>query len=73
MSSPYFTEEHDLFRQTVRSFIEQEVVPHANEWETQGRIPNTIWQRMGELGLLGLNYPEAYGGADLDFFYSVVF
>ncbi len=73
MKSPYFTEDHDLFRQTVRDFIEKEVVPNTNEWEAQQDVPRSIWTRMGELGFLGINYPEAYGGAEADFFYSVVF
>lgn len=73
MPSPYFTEDHALFRQSVRQFIETEVVPHASEWENQQQIPRHIWQRMGELGFLGINLPEKYGGSEADFFYSVVF
>lgn len=73
MKSPYFTEEHHLFRQSVRQFIETEVAPHANEWEEKQQIPRYIWQRMGELGYLGLHYPEKYGGSQADFFYSVIF
>lgn len=73
MKSPYFKEEHHLFRQTVRQFIETEVAPHAVEWEEQQEIPRSIWQRMGELGFLGLHYPEKYGGSAADFFYSVIF
>jgi len=73
MKSPYFTSEHDLFRQSVRQFIENEVAPHAQEWESNEAIPRYIWKRMGELGLLGLHYPEQYGGAGSGFFYSVIF
>ncbi len=73
MKSPYFNSEHDLFRQSVRQFIENEVAPHANEWEENQEIPRYIWKRMGELGYLGLVYPEKYGGAAADFFYSVIF
>lgn len=69
----YFTDDHQLFRQTVRQFIETEVVPHADAWETERRIPKPIFQRMGSLGYLGLPFPEAYGGAGADFWYSVVF
>lgn len=69
----YFTDDHQLFRQTVRQFIETEVVPHTEAWETERRIPKTIFQRMGSLGYLGLPFPEAYGGAGADFWYSVVF
>ena len=73
MRSPYFTRDHELFRQTVREFMEKEVVPHADAWEEAGRIPRDIWKKMGELGFLGINFPEKYGGAEADFFYSVVF
>jgi alkylation response protein AidB-like acyl-CoA dehydrogenase len=73
MKSLHFTKEHDLFRQTVREFFENEVKPHAEEWERAQRIPRSIWQKMGELGFLGINFPEKYGGAEADFFYSVVF
>lgn len=69
MKSPYFTEEHELFRNTVRQFMHTEVLPFANQWEKEKRIPRTIWEKMEELGFLGINFPEKYGGADADFFY----
>ncbi|MFN8345552.1 MAG: acyl-CoA dehydrogenase family protein [Spirosomataceae bacterium] len=71
--SLYFNEDHELFRQSVRRFIEKEVVPHTEAWETERRIPSEIFKRMGELGFLGLLYEEAYGGANADFRFSVVF
>ncbi len=73
MKSPYFTPDHGTFRNTVRQFIEKEVVPFAEKWEEERRIPRSIWKRMGELGFLGINYPEALGGTGADFLYSVVF
>ncbi|MEN6320962.1 MAG: acyl-CoA dehydrogenase family protein [Syntrophaceae bacterium] len=73
MRSFYFTSSHEIFRNTVRQFIEKEVAPHAEEWEKNQRIPRSIWSRMGELGFLGINYPDTYGGTGADFFYSVVF
>jgi len=73
MKSLYFTEDHTFFRQTVRQFIETEVVPHADEWEKAQKIPRHIWKRMGELGFLGINLPEIYGGSEADLFFSVVF
>jgi len=72
-ASQYFTDDHALFRQTVRRFIETEVVPHTETWETERRIPKAIFQRMGGLGYLGLPFPERYGGSGADFWYSVVF
>src|SRR5437667_5292623 len=61
-----------MFRATVRSFVEREVMPHVEEWETAGRMPKAIFRRMGELGFLGLEYDEKYGGAGGDFLTSVV-
>ncbi len=69
----YFTEEHELFRSSLREFLEKEVRPNINTWEKQKKIPRDIWEKMGEMGYLGLSYPEEYGGANLDFFYEVIF
>ena len=57
MKHPMFTEEHELFRDTVRKFVEKELVPHAEEWEEAGEFPNSVFIRMGEFGFLGLRYP----------------
>jgi alkylation response protein AidB-like acyl-CoA dehydrogenase len=73
MDAYYFTEEHELFRESLRSFLQKEVVPHIETWEEQGRIPRDIWEKMGDMGFLGLGYPKEYGGMELDFFYDVVF
>ncbi|MEN8120473.1 MAG: acyl-CoA dehydrogenase family protein [Bacteroidota bacterium] len=73
MDSIYYNEEHDLFRQSIRDFIKREVVPFADEWEKNRQIPKDLWLKMGEMGYLGINYPEKYGGMDLDFFFSVIF
>ncbi len=69
----YFSEEHELFRQSLRHFLQQEVMPHIDQWEEAQRIPRHVWQKMGQMGFLGLSYPEQYGGMGLDFFYDVVF
>jgi acyl-CoA dehydrogenase len=69
----YFTEEHELFRTSLRAFLQKEVEPNITEWEENGKIPKSIWKKMGDMGFLGLSYPEEYGGANLDFFYDVVF
>ena len=68
-----FTPEHDMFRKSVRSFVEKELVPHVDEWEEAEIAPlHTIFKKMGNLGFLGLNYPEEYGGAGADIWYTVV-
>jgi acyl-CoA dehydrogenase len=67
-----FSEEHELFRKSVRSFVEQEIVPHALDWDDQGQIPRALFRRLGELGFLGVEFPPEYGGAGADFAMSVV-
>lgn len=69
----YFTPEHELFRESLRRFIEKEVVPYIDQWEAQQQVPKSVWKKFGDQGFLGLHYPEQYGGAGLDFFYSVIF
>lgn len=72
MKSPYFTEDHEIFRREVRKFVEKEVLPHAGTWEKEEHIPRDLWEKMGSLGFLGINFADKYGGAGLDIFYSVV-
>jgi len=67
-----FTEEHAMLRRTIRAFVEKEVVPHVAGWEEAGRIPRSFWRRLGDLGLLGLEFPAEYGGGGGDFRSSVV-
>ncbi len=73
MNRYYFTEEHEMFRQSLRSFLEKEVKPNIDKWEEERFTPRSIWKQMGDMGFLGLGYPEDYGGSNLDFFYDVVF
>src|SRR5213593_816503 len=61
-----FNEQHEMFRATVRQFVEREIMPHVEEWEGAGRMPRSIWPRLGELGFLGLEYDEKYGGSGAD-------
>jgi len=72
MDSMYFTEEHQLFRKSLQDFLKKEVVPHIDKWEETGTIDRFIWEKFGEMGYFGLAYPEAYGGLDLDLFYTVI-
>jgi acyl-CoA dehydrogenase len=67
-----FTDEHEMLRRTVRAFVEKEVTPHVDAWEEAGRIPREFWRRLGDLGLLGLEFPPEYGGGGADFLSSVV-
>ena len=69
----YFNEEHNLFRESLRDFLEREVRPNLEVWEKNGKIPKSIWKKMGDMGFLGLSLPEKYGGSNLDFFFEVIF
>jgi alkylation response protein AidB-like acyl-CoA dehydrogenase len=66
-----FTDEHDQLRDSIRRFAEKELAPHAEEWE-ETTFPDWVFQRMGELGFLGLSYPEEYGGQGGDYFSNIV-
>ncbi|QQK81810.1 acyl-CoA dehydrogenase family protein [Salicibibacter cibi] len=70
---PYFTEEHEKMRKTIRKFVKEELRPHADEWEEAGEFPRDIFKRMGDLGFLGLYYPEEVGGQGGDYFMALVF
>lgn len=71
--NPYFTKEHQQLRDMIRCFIDKSVLPNADQWEKDGAVPREILIEMGELGLLGIRYPEVYGGSDLDTLATVVF
>ena len=62
----YFGEEHELLRAQIRRFVDEEIKPHALQWEQDGMVPRKVLRRMGELGFLGIRYPAEYGGSDMD-------
>ncbi|WP_263142310.1 acyl-CoA dehydrogenase family protein [Pseudomonas sp. RIT-PI-AD] len=67
-----FGSDHELFRDSVRKFLEQEAVPHHAQWEKDGHVDRELWRKAGEAGLLCSHVPEAYGGMGADFLYSAV-
>ena len=67
-----YSEEHKIFRDSLRKFLDKEVVPHIEEWEEAGIVPRSVWKKMGEQGFLCMNVPEEYGGLAADFLYSVI-
>jgi len=71
-ANPYFSEEHLLFRDQIRRFVDQEVKPHAEAWEEAGMVPREILRRMGTLGFLGIRYPAQYGGSEMDTLTSAI-
>ncbi|MEI4799844.1 acyl-CoA dehydrogenase family protein [Bacillus sp. FJAT-51639] len=72
MKHAYLEEEHHIFRDAFRKFLEKEAYPHYNQWEKDGIIPRSLWRKMGENGFLCPMVEERYGGAEADFGYSVV-
>jgi len=72
MRRDVFGEEHDLFREQCRRFVEKEVAPRAAEWNARGASEREVWRRAGEAGLLGACAPEEYGGAGGDFLYDAI-
>ncbi|MCX5851267.1 MAG: acyl-CoA dehydrogenase family protein [Deltaproteobacteria bacterium] len=67
-----YTDEHRMFRETVRKYLEKEVVPHVEEWEEAGITPKSAWKKLGDQGFLCMGVPEEYGGMGADFLYSVI-
>ncbi|WP_373387310.1 acyl-CoA dehydrogenase family protein [Pseudomonas alcaligenes] len=67
-----FSSEHELFRESVRKFFEQEAVPFHAQWEKDGHIDRALWNKAGEAGMLCSHIPEEYGGMGADFLYSAV-
>jgi citronellyl-CoA dehydrogenase len=69
-----FTEEHEMFRQTVREVVQKEIDPHARTWEDAGQFPaHELFAKFGSLGLLGIEYSEEYGGSGADHVFTMIF
>ncbi len=67
-----YTPDHEAFRQTVRSFLKKEAVPHVDAWERAGIVDKSIWTKGGEIGMLCPTVPTEYGGLGLDFGYNAI-
>jgi long-chain-acyl-CoA dehydrogenase len=67
-----YTEDHEAFRQTVRSFLAKEGQPFADQWNKDRLVPKSFWRQAGEVGMLCPTVPEAYGGLGLDFGYNAI-
>ena len=67
-----FREEHDIFRESVRRFVDREIVPFHAQWEEDGVVPRELWLKAGAEGLLCCTVPEEYGGMGLDYLFDVV-
>ena len=71
-ASPYYTPEHNAFRDSVRRFVEREIAPHVNAWDEAEGFPRALYQTAAAAGLLGMGYPEEYGGTPSDLFFGII-
>jgi len=70
--SPFYTADHDAFREVMRRFVAREIEPYAHEWDEAGEFPRELYAKASEIGLLGLGFPEEYGGTTVDQFMKIV-
>ena len=68
----YFSQEHGMLRDQIRRFINEKVIPYGEQWEQDHLTPRDALREMGDLGFLGIRYPEVHGGSDLDTLATVV-
>src|SRR5579859_716444 len=74
MQTEHLTPEHLMFRDAVRQFVAREVVPYHAQWEKDGQVSREVWLKAGQMGFLGMDVPEAYGGSGTDDFrYNALF
>jgi acyl-CoA dehydrogenase len=72
MKHPYLNEDHEIFRQSLRKFLEKEAYPFYEQWEETRMIPRSFWKRMGKQGFLCPDIDEKYGGSEVDWGFAVV-
>ena len=73
LTSPYFNDDHRLLRDSIRRFVDQEVKPFIDEWESAEEFPRELYRKAGDAGYLGISYPELLGGSAGDIFHKVTF
>ena len=71
-ASPFYTADHEAFRDTLRRFVAREIAPHVDEWDEAGEFPRELYRKAAGIGLLQLGYPEEYGGVPTDPFYRII-
>jgi len=72
MKSPFYTAEHEAFREVMRRFVEKQIDPFAHQWDEAGEFPRALYAKAAAIGLLGLGFPEDYGGVPADQFMKIV-
>lgn len=71
-SSPYYTPEHDAFRDSVRRFVQSEIEPYVEDWDEAGTFPRELYVKAADIGLIPLGFPEEYGGIPADPFFAII-
>lgn len=74
LASPHLNESHEAWRKTVRTFVDREIMPHVNDWDEAGAFPRELHKKAADIGLIGLGFPEEYGGVSegVDVFHSII-
>jgi len=72
MTRPFLKQEHDIFRESLRKFLQREAAPNIDEWEANKEVPRSFWKKLGKEGFLCPQVEEKYGGLDADFGFAVV-
>jgi acyl-CoA dehydrogenase len=72
MTSPFYTAEHEAYRDVLRRFVAREIEPHASEWDEAGEFPRELYAKAAGIGLLALGFPEEFGGVAVDQFMKIV-
>ena len=72
VQSPFYTTEHEAFRDVMRRFVAREIEPYAHEWDEAGEFPRELYCKAAAAGLFGAGYPEEYGGTPADYFFRIV-
>jgi len=67
----YFGPAHDMVRRSVKEFVDKEIVPHIDDWEEMNEFPRDLYKKAGDVGILGIGYPEEYGGTPGDIFFQI--
>jgi acyl-CoA dehydrogenase len=71
-ASPFYTADHETFREQLRRFVEKEITPNIDQWEAAGELPRELHRKMADAGLLQVGFPEDCGGIEADPFYAIV-
>ncbi len=72
INSPFYTAEHEAFRDALRGFVTREIEPYVEDWDEAGTFPRELYKKAADVGLIPLGYPEQYGGVEADLFYVIV-